>query len=71
MEQGKGAIAFFPTEDVTDVGGPRQREVPGPWSRRARTVSLPSPAPNQRVQATAGGGRDAPGRSTRGRQQRG
>jgi len=33
-------------DDVTDVRGPSQREAPGPWSRKVRTVSLPSHAPN-------------------------
>jgi len=52
VEQGQGAT-IVPTDDVTDVQGPRQREAPGLGSRRVSTVSLPAPAPNYRVQATA------------------
>ena len=59
VEQGQGAT-ISPTDDVTDVRGPRQREAPGPWSRRVSTVSLPSPAPNNRVQPTASSVRSAP-----------
>ena len=52
MEQGQEATRS-PTDDVTDLRGLRQREVPGSWSRRVKTVSMPAPAPNQGVQATA------------------
>jgi hypothetical protein len=52
VEQGQEATRS-PTDDVTDLRGLRQREAPGPWSRRVKTVSLPAPAPNQGVQATA------------------
>jgi len=45
VEQGREAT-ISPTEDVTDVLGPRQGEVPGPWSRRVRSMSLLSHAPN-------------------------
>ena len=45
MEQGQGAT-ISPTDDVTDVRGPSQREAPETWSRRVRTVTLPSYAPN-------------------------
>jgi hypothetical protein len=45
VEQGKGATVF-PTADVIDVLGSRQREAPWPGSRRGGTLSLPSYAPN-------------------------
>jgi len=48
VEKGQGATVC-PTDDGTDVRGPRQRETPGLWSRRVSTVPLPSPAPNHRV----------------------
>ena len=57
--RGKGAI-IAPTAYMTEVRGPRPREAPGPWSRRASTVSLPSSAPNKRVQLTASSVRSAP-----------
>ncbi len=41
VKQGQGAISS-PTDHATSVRSPRQREAPGPWSRRVRTVSLPS-----------------------------
>jgi hypothetical protein len=51
VEQGKGATSS-PTDDLITVLVPRQRVAPGSWSRRVRTTSLPSPAPNMTLEAT-------------------
>jgi hypothetical protein len=59
VEQGQGAT-ISPTDDVTDVRGPSQREAPETWSRRVHTVPLSSPAPNHRVQPTPSSVRYAP-----------